>query len=160
MNKKRFPLLIILSCFFIALFVGYIIGLDGSKQNINIEQGKNINFIGAFIAILVRNTFAFLILTSGVLIGKKIIYFFYVINGYVLGLLISKFKSGLAFATILPHGIMEISFFILAGYFLILYIKERNQKYFKYVGVTFIGLVFAAIVESAITPKIVILLYQ
>lgn len=162
MIKKHTYLLKIILIFIVSIVVGFFIGIsfNENKQSINIELADDLNFLKSFINIFGRNTFAFLVLLSSVFLGKGIAYFFYVINGYILGLLISKFSSLLDFITILPHGIIEMGCFILAGYFFICYRVEGKILFIKYAGLTYLGLLISAIIESSITPKLIILLYQ
>lgn len=142
--------------------VGFLFGLfyGGSKQDFNVGNIKNMNAFLWFMKISGNNTIAFLFLSSCILFGKKIAYLFYIINGSILGLLISNFKSFLALSAILPHGIIEMGCYIFAGYFLICYIIEKDFKYIKFAGITYLGILIAAIIESAITPKLVLFLYQ
>jgi len=161
MKKNKYSALVkIMLAYFAFLLLGFIIGKAGEKQSLNIESVKNIDVIHAFLIILGRNTLAFIILLTSVILGKKMVYFFYGINGYIIGLTIAKFKSLLFLITILPHGILEMGSFIATGYYLIRFIEELDSKFIKYACISYTGVFVAVFIESFITPKLTLLLFS
>lgn len=161
-NRAKYPILIcILGIFFGFLLVGYIIGFQSEKPSLNMKNIYNYNMLNTFIIIIIKNTFAYFLLLSTIIFGKKIAYFFFGVNGYIIGLTIAKFNSlKLALTTILPHGIFEMGFFIFTGYFLINYINRNSANLKKYIVLSYFGILASAIIESTITPKLIILILQ
>jgi uncharacterized membrane protein SpoIIM required for sporulation len=157
--KRNYHFIIsrIVLLFIVSLGVGFIFGMHGSKQSLNIKEFTMVDSYIAFMKILLRNSMAFLILFTGIFFGKAIIYFFFCLNGYILGLVVSKFNKLIDLITILPHGIFEIGSFMVTGYFLICFIQIKDKKYLKLAGLMYFGIVFSAVIESFITPALTLL---
>lgn len=153
-KNKYFYIIIILLLYIISLAFGFALGLHGGKQSLHVRNLTIMESFIGFAKILCRNTFAYLILFTSIFLGRIIIYFFFCLNGYLLGLVISKFKFFLDLITIVPHGIIEMGTFILTGYFLICYMQINNKKFLKYASFMYSGIIIAAFIESFITPQL------
>lgn len=127
-NKNKYnPLIKIIILFIIFFIIGYIIGLRGEKQNVNLGNMNSLNSFISFVKIMGRNTIAFILLFSSIILGEKLIYFFYGLNAYLIGMVVAKINSLLSVIIIVPHGIFEIASFILTGYFLISYLNFAHK---------------------------------
>lgn len=160
-DKKSFIKIFIL--YFIFLTVGYIYGvciLETNNQKIDKNSLENFNELEAFIKIGIKNIIAFLIILSGIFFSKKLVYFFFIVNGYVLGIFISKLSKIQDIIVILPHGILEMISYILTGYFCIRYIDTENNKYIKKIFYCFLLMLLAVIIESILTPVLIEKLYN
>ena len=158
MNNKYNKLLKIIVLFTISFIIGYIIGLRSEEQSLNLENINNLNGFISFFKITIKNTIAFILLFSSLILGEGIVYFFYVLNAYIIGLVMAKINSIISIIIILPHGILEMTFYILTGYLLLNYIDTSNPKYIKFTKLTYLGILFAAAIESFITPKLTLML--
>ena len=65
-----------------------------------------------FFQILLKNSIASIWLLLSYVFGESIIYIFFIINGIVLGLLLSSFSSITYLLLVLPHGIIEIGTYV------------------------------------------------
>lgn len=156
--KDKKSLIKILILYIVFLTVGYIYGvciLETNNQKIDKNSLENFNELEAFIKIGIKNIIAFLIILSGIFFSKKIVYFFFIVNGYVLGVFISKLSEIQDIIVILPHGILEMTSYILAGYFCIRYIETDNNKYIKNIIFCFLLMLIAVIIESILTPVLI-----
>lgn len=161
MRRYKSIFLITLIYFFF-LTVGYIYGSIFSTSNggkIEVRKLEDFNYLETFFKIGIKNTVAFLVICSSIFLSNKIVYLFFIINGYILGVFISKFSSLYELIVILPHGIIEMISFILAGYFSICIINDKKRKYYRYLLFSFFLMLIAVVIESTITPMIVKLIY-
>ncbi|MBY0040883.1 stage II sporulation protein M [Bacillus cereus] len=150
LNNKSIFLLFIFS-----LIIGVIYGsFFLEKTTVN---WKEINNFEAFITILSRNITCSLILIISTFFGSLLLKFFFVGNGLVLGLTISKFQSLNYLILVIPHGIIEIPSFLYLGYILIKAIDQNKFtfKTLKGVGLSIILLIIAALIESYVTPNLI-----
>lgn len=157
MEDKK-SLIKILILYYIFLTVGYIYGvsiLETNEQKIDKNALENFNELEAFIKIGIKNIIAFLIILSGIFLSKKIVYFFFIVNGYVLGVFISKLTKIQDIIVILPHGVLEMTSYILTGYFCIRFIDTDNSKYIKKIFFCFLLMLIAVIIESILTPILI-----
>lgn len=82
-----------------------------------------------------------------------------IINGLILGNAIGNIKDNLnLLLLVIPHGIIEVPVLLLAASVgmkltLDLLLLKINLKFtFKYIGIIFLGLMIAAMLETFITP--------
>ncbi|ATL41283.1 MULTISPECIES: stage II sporulation protein M [Bacillus amyloliquefaciens group] len=82
-----------------------------------------------------------------------------IINGFILGNAIGNIKDNLnLLLLVIPHGIIEVPVLLLAASVgmkltLDLLLLKINLKFtFKYIGIIFLGLMIAAMLETFITP--------
>ena len=178
--SKLVPIFAVSSLVFIfSIFIGYALGDETSAQSFegvlsNIPDPTESSSIEMFAAILSNNVVAsFLFMASGILGGVPPLMFM-AFNGFFIGYISwnAAQVQGLAFvfATILPHGIVEIPTILLSasmgvglGYSVIhkLLRREGLQKYVTTSLSIFIKriiplLVFAAGVETALIYLFVI----
>lgn len=151
MRGKKY---LILTYLLTALIVFYF-STSSEKQvisNYNVAFGFE-----DFIQILLKNSIASIWLLLAYVFGVSIIYIFFIINGIVLGLLLSSFPSITYLLLILPHGLIEIGAYVYLAD-TIMNIKNQNQdkkKVTKCFIVSFLLLVLAAGVEAFITPLMI-----
>lgn len=108
-----------------------------------------------FFQIFLKNSIASIWLLLSYVLGESIIYIFFVINGMVLGPLLSSFPSITYLLLILPHGLIEIGAYV---YLSDTIMKNKNQdkeKTVKHLVVSFLLLALAAGVETFITPLMI-----
>lgn len=108
-----------------------------------------------FFQIFLKNSIASIWLLLSYVFGESIIYIFFVINGMVLGLLLSSFPSITYLLLILPHVLIEIGAYV---YLSDTIMKNKNQdkeKTVKHLVVSFLLLALAAGVETFITPLMI-----
>ena len=107
-----------------------------------------------FIQILLKNSIASIWLLLAYIFGESIIYIFFIINGVILGLLLSSFSSITYLLLVLPHGLIEIGSYVYLSD-TIMNMRNQNQdkkKVTKRFIVSFLLLALAAGVETFITP--------
>ncbi|ETS95662.1 stage II sporulation protein M [Streptococcus sp. OBRC6] len=149
MKGKKY---LILTYLLTALIVFYF-STSSEKQvisNYNVVFG-----FGDFFQIFLKNLIASIWLLLSYVFGESIIYIFFVINGIVLGLLLSSFSSITYLLLILPHGLIEIGTYV---YLSDIIMKNKNQdkkKAVKHLVVSFLLLALAAGVETFITPLMI-----
>lgn len=146
-NKKYLILTYLLTAFLIFYF-----SASCEKQSI-INYNVTIGFKD-FVQISLKNLIASTWLLLSYVFGESIIYIFFIINGIVLGLLLSSFSSITYLLLILPHGLIEIGAYVYLSD-VIMNLKDDKEKFFKHLGVAFLLLVFAAGVEAFITPLLI-----
>lgn len=106
MRGKKY---LILTYLLTALIVFYF-STSSEKQvisNYNVAFGFE-----DFIQILLKNSIASIWLLLAYIFGESIIYIFFIINGVVLGLLLSSFSSITYLLLVLPHGMIEIGSYV------------------------------------------------
>lgn len=110
-----------------------------------------------FFQILFKNLIASVWLLLSYVFGESIIYIFFVINGIVLGLLLSSFSSVMYLLLILPHGIIEIGAYVyLADTIMTIKSKNQGKKIVaKHFICFFLLLTLAAGIETFITPLMI-----
>ena len=147
MRGKKY---LILTYLLTALIVFYF-STSSEKQvisNYNVAFGFE-----DFIQILLKNSIASILLLAYIF-GESIIYIFFIINGVVLGLLLSSFSSITYLLLVLPHGMIEIGSYVYLSD-TIMNMRNQNQdkkKVTKRFIVSFLLLALAAGVETFITP--------
>ena len=107
-----------------------------------------------FIQILLKNSIDSIWLLLAYIFGESIIYIFFIINGVILGLLLSSFSSITYLLLVLPHGLIEIGSYVYLSD-TIMNMRNQNQdkkKVTKRFIVSFLLLALAAGVETFITP--------
>lgn len=110
-----------------------------------------------FFQILLKNSIASIWLLLSYVFGESIIYIFFIINGIVLGLLLSSFSSITYLLLVLPHGIIEIGTYV---YLSDTIINMRNnsqnkRKNVKRFIISFLLLTLSAGIETFITPLMI-----
>ena len=148
MRGKKY---LILTYLLTALIVFYF-STSSEKQvisNYNVAFGFE-----DFIQILLKNSIASICLLLAYIFGESIIYIFFIINGVILGLLLSSFSSITYLLLVLPHGLIEIGSYVYLSD-TIMNMRNQNQdkkKVTKRFIVSFLLLALAAGVETFITP--------
>lgn len=102
-----------------------------------------------------RNTLVFGYILFSIYTSKINIYGMVVLNGCIVGVIISQFAHAQYLIMLLPHGILEMSVFFMLGAIVSKYIdkKETNWKtLIKPVSILYIGLIASAVIEAWITP--------
>ena len=160
MLNKLYRYTITYTCILIfTLLVTYAFNINTEKQVIN--SSFTINILNDTGIVLANNTLLFLFIISAIYIGKINIYLFLITNGVRIGLLISKFMYVKYMLLILPHGVLEISTFLLLAAFIS--VKIDNGCKINTIGITGIKrivlmyclIVIAALIEVGITPQLV-----
>lgn len=151
MKGKKY---LILTYLLTALIVFYF-SVSSEKQvisNYNVVFGFK-----DFFQILFKNLIASVWLLLSYVFGESIIYIFFVINGIVLGLLLSSFSSVMYLLLILPHGIIEIGAYVyLADTIMTIKSKNQGKKIVaKHFICFFLLLTLAAGIETFITPLMI-----
>ncbi|MFC4077343.1 stage II sporulation protein M [Salinithrix halophila] len=141
--------------FFFSLFAGLFYGwifLEPVEAEI-----KTIDKIQALYSILVRNITCVGTLVITIFIGTIFIKVFYMVNGLVIGLTISKFQSISYVIMILPHGLVEIPAFLYLGYILLKadHANSFNLTTLKGILGSVFLLILGAVIEAYITPEVV-----
>ena len=167
--------------FIFSLGMGYVLGstLQGSVlQDLmgSFPDIKNMNILEIFAYILVNNTAKSLLFMFGGLLGGILPLFFVVFNGFIVGWVAYSLGStnGLVYvvAGLTPHGIIEIPTTLLAmamgmrlGFELLNKLrgsgnvwKEVKNALGLFITRVFPLLLLAAVIETTITPLILILL--
>ncbi|MEB5784495.1 MULTISPECIES: stage II sporulation protein M [Staphylococcus] len=158
MTKSLKILLPLVLVFFLGLIVSYIFNNNGAQQNVNMDNFTSLSPYKDFIFILINNSISLLVLLSSLILGIWLTYFFYFINGFLIGVFLAKTNIKIFLISILPHGIMEICSFLALGVIIILIKKEIPvSKYYFFLGYT--GLVISAFIEAFITPNILKFFY-
>ena len=145
MRGKKY---LILTYLLTALIVFYF-STSSEKQvisNYNVAFGFE-----DFIQILLKNSIASIWLLLAYIFGESIIYIFFIINGVILGLLLSSFSSITYLLLVLPHGLIEIGSYVYLSD-TIMNMRNQKKKVTKRFIVSFLLLALAAGVETFITP--------
>lgn len=146
---------------FLIFFIAFLISLVVSRYFFYAPQhiSNNIETNGLILLkeILTRNIICFLGILLCIIISKSMIYIFFMVNGSVLGIFVSKFQEWKYFLAILPHGILEIISYVLLSC-IVLNILQKNKVETidkKYIIISLLLLLFAANIEAFLTPIIV-----
>ncbi|WP_034298403.1 stage II sporulation protein M [Alkalibacterium sp. AK22] len=157
-NKK------ILLIFSLAIIFGFMLGLRREQEIIDVTAVHAIDHFEALRIIVVNNTIAFVILCCSLIIGKSIVYVFFCINGFLIGILLGVVRNLTAIMLLLPHGIMEMGAFLFAGT-LLYHLLSKNEKgevvvekkkYISLFLVSYIILNISALIEVFVTPQLVV----
>lgn len=149
MKSKKY---LILTYLLTALIVFYF-STSSKKQvisNYNVAFG-----FGDFLQIFLKNSTASIWLLLSYVLGEIIIYFFFVINGLVLGLLLSSFSSITYLLLILPHGLIEIGAYVYLSDTIMKNKNKDKKEAVKHFVVCFLLIALAAVVETFITPLMI-----
>lgn len=154
-NKKSIIILII---FFCSLLVSFVVSIYFFYSPQPIYKLVTFNGLTLLKEILTRNIICFLWLLCGIISSEFLVYSFFITNGCMLGIFISKLENFKYILTILPHGILEIYSFLLLSCTVLDILKRnkviKNDK--KKILISFLLLVISAILESFLTPLIVV----
>jgi uncharacterized membrane protein SpoIIM required for sporulation len=141
--------------FLIPLIVGY------SAGSIYLEPAslvlKDFNSTSFFITISLKNVTVIILLFFSMFFGKVFLGTFVGINGFLLGILLSKFSSMKYLWLIIPHGVIEIPILLWITTILCQAIDDKRieKETFKLLGVSLLLILFAAFIESFVTPNII-----
>lgn len=144
-----------LAYYFCSAGIIFLININGEKSLVNKEI--SIDKIKLLINILYKNTFCFLWILAGILFGQLLIKSFLIVNGVVMGMLLSKLISISQLLIIVPHGIFEIGALILTCCIVTEIIKQKSiGKYEKiYLLISYILIIQAALIEAFITTSLI-----
>ena len=146
---------IVTMIFLIPLIVGY------SAGSIYLEPAslvlKDFNSTSFFITISLKNMTVIILMFFSMFLGKIFLGTFVGINGFLLGILLSKFSSIKYLWLIIPHGVIEIPILLWVATILFQSIdnKKMEKGTFKLLGVSLLLILFAAFIESFVTPNII-----
>ena len=142
--------------FLLLVIASFLLNFNVEKQTIN--TNIELNNFHDFAVIMANNTLVFIYTFTSVFVGKLNIYIMVIVNAIRIGLLVSRFMYPIYLLMILPHGIPEISVFLLLGAFISKYL-DNDQKDMKSLiqksGWLYVALLISALVEAWITPYIV-----
>jgi uncharacterized membrane protein SpoIIM required for sporulation len=142
--------------FLLLVIVSFLLNFNVEKQTIN--TNIELNNLHDFDVIMANNTLVFIYTFTSVFVGKLNIYIMVIVNAIRIGLLVSRFMYPIYLLMILPHGIPEISVFLLLGACISKYL-DNDQKDMKSLiqksGWLYVALLISALVEAWITPYIV-----
>lgn len=142
--------------FIITFFVGVMLPSlinDPDYQSIELQNYSLLESFKDFGFILINNSIALLVLFFSLILGRWFLYFFYFINGFLIGLFLTKVQMKIFLLAILPHGILEITTFFVIG--LMIFLVKQGYKMKKmYFLVAYSGLIFSAFIEAFMTPII------
>ncbi|MCY8005442.1 stage II sporulation protein M [Bacillus haynesii] len=146
----------IIAIFFISLLLGILYGeifLEPDKM-----VAHDLNHSKILLKVVTKNMICLVIMVIGTFLGKLFIKTFLGVNGFLIGLVISKFQSVSYFLLILPHGIIEIPTLLFLGYILLKAINQNafDRRTVKGVLISGIMILVSALIESYVTPNIVI----
>lgn len=160
--KKNF---LKLFCLYIVSFLLFFL-LTKNESNAIINPPSSFSgyeLLYFFLIILIRNSLTCLLLILATYLRKKyIIYFFIIANSYILALLISKLNYFNELILIFPHGVFEVTGFLLFASLSLSIIGTNStiysnkRDYYKYYFIIFISI----IIESFITPLISLVILQ
>lgn len=110
-----------------------------------------------FIQILLKNIIASIWLLLAYVFGEGVVYLFFIINGAILGRLMSIFPTFNYLLLVIPHGVFEIAAYIyLADAVIGLKSKEQTKVcFFKHLQISILLLIISAGIETFITPLMV-----
>lgn len=153
--KKNIYFIDLMNLFVIVFCVFMLINFNQTKSDIQVPNFDIFNLIKAFFIIGIRNTLAAISLVLAHYLNKKvIIYYLLIVNSFVLSLLISKMDNIVELVLIVPHGILEITSYLLIASLALYGIKNSKsvrslkKKYFKY----YLLLILSVAIESFATP--------
>ncbi|MGM7689358.1 stage II sporulation protein M [Staphylococcus felis] len=142
--------------FIITFFVGVILPSlinDSDYQSVELQKFSLLTSFKDFGFILINNSIALLVLFSSFIFGRWFLYIFYFINGFLIGLFLTKIQIKIFLLAILPHGVLEITTFFVIGLMIFL-VKQGYKIKKRYFWLAYSGLIFSAFIESFITPII------
>lgn len=153
-NKRILNFLILESLFCVFLVIGLIYGLRLTSVHpriINVDL-KAIRLGTDFWVVIVRNTLAFITLSTVIFLGKSISYIFFGINGLNVGIVWSQLTFLQGSILLLPHGVVEFgAYFLLVD--AILFSTDKLQL-LKKIFISYLILCIAAGIEVSVTPML------
>ncbi|WP_353421224.1 stage II sporulation protein M [Staphylococcus delphini] len=152
----------ILSSLTITILLGFIISssiTSGHKESLSITNHYFSGSYKDFIFILTNNTMSLIVLSFSTIIGIWFIYFFFFINGWLIGIYFSKTSFYIFILATIPHGIIELPTFLLAGLILV-HLKKGKTISKKLILFILIGLIISALIESFVTPILLRIFYR
>lgn len=143
------------SYYFISAIAMYLINIPSKKSIMNTEIA--IDKSELIKTIIMKNTVCFLWILSGIVLGKLLIKMFLVVNGIVMGLLISKFVRLSQLLLILPHGIIEIGALIFTCCIVCVIIQQKYVEKYEvvYLTIAYLFIIQAAIIETFFTTSLI-----
>lgn len=133
------------------LFSSLVFSLISSPKTIEFQS--EIPYVSLFEKVLLKNLLVLFIIVFGSRQFKFIPVLTAITNGIVLGVITSQFSKIYYWALILPHGLLEISTFLYAGYLSRTLYWENHSKKKLYFLILLVAL--AAFIEAFITPNII-----
>ncbi|AWI35375.1 hypothetical protein BA81_14486 [Bacillus safensis FO-36b] len=153
-NNKLLKKIIII--FSTSVLIGYIYGkIFLSPSSITIREIDYTYFISH---ITINNLMCILLMILISFLGSIFVKTFIIANGILIGLVISKFQSLSYLLLLIPHGLIEIPALLFLAYVL-LQTLDRNKfdkRTLKGISVSVALILLGALVESFITPNLVI----
>lgn len=153
MDRKIIKKFIKLLFLFILIFsFSYLFSKNTiDSQNIILQSQITYNYLESLRFIIINNSIVMMIILSGLILGKWVVYLFLITNGISIGIFASKIPIEIFLIGTLPHGFLEISCFVLMGVLVTVKFKKVNAKQFL---VPFLGIIIASFIEVFITPWI------
>ncbi|MBQ0835497.1 stage II sporulation protein M [Lactiplantibacillus pentosus] len=153
-NQRILNFLILESLFCVFLVIGLIYGSRLTSVHpriINVDL-KAIRLGADFWVVIVRNTLAFITLSTVIFLGKSISYIFFGINGLNVGIVWSQLTFLQGSILLLPHGVVEFgAYFLLVD--AILFSTDKLQL-LKKIFISYLILCIAAGIEVSVTPML------
>jgi|GEM_PF-5978452 len=143
--------------FLSVILIVYLFRYDATKQVLSYKVDFNSSY--AFFVILGKNSLVFIYILLSMRTSKLNIYISIVVNAIYIGLLISSFKYIEYLLLLLPHGALEFMVLFTLAAIVCENIDHGNREYKPLVNqiiFLYIGLVIAAVIESWLTPALVI----
>ena len=156
MSQQTKAFLTVISVLLTSAFIGGL--ANNSPIELSCENPKEIDIK----FILLRNTSVFSLILVGYLTYGVLSISLLAFNGFILGYLLNSRPYILALKLVIPHGVFELTGFILISYISLLssFRLRRSHDplvvlcYKKYIILSYILLVIGALVEWKITPYI------
>lgn len=107
--------------------------------------------------IVFKNSLCFFWILTGILFGQILIKSFLIVNGVVMGILLSKLINVYILYLILPHGVIEMGALLLVCCIVTEIVKQKVvSRYDKiYLGISYLFIIFAAFIETFITTSFI-----
>lgn len=141
--------------YFLPAITIYLINMSGKKSELKTDV--IINNWELLKTIIFKNTLCFLWILTGVFLGQLVIKTFLIVNGCVMGIIISKLISLTQMLIILPHGIVEITSLIFICCIVTEIIKRKEFKKYEiiYLIITYMFIILAALIEAFFTTSLI-----